>query len=156
MTTGVPIRVGEAARQTGTTPRTVRYYEELGLVSPTKRVGRGSRLYSDSELERIRAIKALQAFGFSLSDIKTMFLATKQSPSGRDKAHRLLHILRDKIVEAQRKIRAYQRVKREMEQTMRLLASWCSECERVPLSECPMCPVAAESEPLSIGKELMS
>lgn len=150
------MRVGEAARQTGTTPRTIRYYEELELVAPTKRVGRGARLYSDGELERIRAIKALQAFGLPLSEIRTMLLATKQSPSGRDKAHRLLHILSEKIAEAERKIRGYQRVRQELEQTVRLLLASCSECERIPVNECPACPVAAESEPLSIGKELMS
>jgi len=70
-------RIGEAADATGLTHRTIRYYEELGLLKPAAHVSGGNRRYDDEDLERLRLIKRLrEVVGLSLADIR-MFLETE-------------------------------------------------------------------------------
>ena|SRR5436190_15916015 len=64
-------RIGEAAEATGLTQRTIRYYEELGLLKPAAHVSGGNRRYDDEDLERLRLIKRLrEVVGLSLADIR--------------------------------------------------------------------------------------
>lgn len=70
-------RIGEAAEATGLTQRTIRYYEELGLLKPAAHVSGGNRRYDDEDLERLQLIKRLrEVVGLSLADIRT-FLDTE-------------------------------------------------------------------------------
>ena len=54
------MRIGEFAEQAGVTPRTIRYYEDLGLLGPNEREGQGFRYYSDAELVRLKKIDWLK------------------------------------------------------------------------------------------------
>jgi DNA-binding transcriptional MerR regulator len=66
----VVLSIGEVAKLTGLTTRTLRYWEELGLISPTSYRGRGERLYSPTDMARISRIKDLQELlGFSLAEV---------------------------------------------------------------------------------------
>jgi DNA-binding transcriptional MerR regulator len=70
------MQIGEVAERTGLTPRTLRYYEEKGLLSPPTRMEGGFRLYSDDDIARVERIKQLRdLLGFSLADIKDMIAA---------------------------------------------------------------------------------
>ncbi len=65
------LQIGEAADRSGLTQRTLRYYEEKGLLKPPSRMDGGFRLYSGEDIERIERIKELRdLLGFSLADIK--------------------------------------------------------------------------------------
>jgi DNA-binding transcriptional MerR regulator len=67
------LQIGEAAERTELTQRTLRYYEEKGLLSPPTRMEGGFRLYSQADLERLERIKQFKdLLGFSLADIKEM------------------------------------------------------------------------------------
>jgi DNA-binding transcriptional MerR regulator len=87
-------QIGEVADRTGVTQRTLRFYEEKGLLTPADRMDGGFRLYSDQDVERIRLIKQLQSLlGFSLAEIKEMveseeiranLRATQAPPERRD------------------------------------------------------------------------
>jgi MerR family transcriptional regulator, repressor of the yfmOP operon len=67
------LQIGEAASRAGMTQRTLRYYEELGLLSPASRMDGGFRLYSPEDMERIDYIKNLRdVLGFSLAEIRDM------------------------------------------------------------------------------------
>lgn len=66
-------QIGEVAERTGVTQRTLRFYEEKGLLNPPERMDGGFRLYSNEDVERIQFIKRLQdLLGFKLSEIKEM------------------------------------------------------------------------------------
>jgi len=70
------LQIGEAAERSGLTQRTLRYYEEKGLLHPPSRMEGGFRLYSDEDIERVERIKELRdLLGFSLADIKEMLEA---------------------------------------------------------------------------------
>ncbi|MCK9518218.1 MAG: MerR family transcriptional regulator [Dehalococcoidia bacterium] len=67
------LQIGEAAERTELTQRTLRYYEEKGLLQPPTRMEGGFRLYSPADLERLERIKQFKdLLGFSLADIKEM------------------------------------------------------------------------------------
>ena len=64
------VRIQEVASELGLTPRSIRYYEELGLLSPAARSEGAYRLYDTSDVERLRFIKQLRDdAGFSLAEI---------------------------------------------------------------------------------------
>ena len=66
-------QIGEVAERTGVTQRTLRFYEEKGLLEPCERMQGGFRLYSEEDIERIQQIKNLQSLlGLSLAEIKEM------------------------------------------------------------------------------------
>ena len=67
------LQIGEVAERTGVTQRTLRFYEEKGLLKPPTRMEGGFRLYSDADVQRVERIRRLQTLlGFSLAQIKEM------------------------------------------------------------------------------------
>jgi MerR family transcriptional regulator, repressor of the yfmOP operon len=66
-------RIGEVAKLTGLTTRTLRYWEELGLIRPSSYRGRGERLYSQTDMVRVTRIRDLQELlGFSLAEVRVV------------------------------------------------------------------------------------
>ena len=74
------LKIGQIAGQVGVAVSTLRYYEREGLVCPKARSRAGYRLYARAALEQLRFIRAGQAIGFSLDDIKAL-LALDQRTS---------------------------------------------------------------------------
>ena len=71
------LRIGDVARLVGTTPRTIRYYEEIGLLpeAPARPSGQ-HRLYTQAEVERLREVMRLKdLLGVSLDELKTLLTA---------------------------------------------------------------------------------
>lgn len=68
---GALMQIGEVAERTGLTPRTLRYWEEIGLLPPAERLEGGFRLYSQADVERLQRIVELKKLlGFSLTEIR--------------------------------------------------------------------------------------
>jgi DNA-binding transcriptional MerR regulator len=99
------LRIHEAAAEVGLTPRSVRYYEELGLLTPAARSGGDYRLYDETDVERLRFIKGLRDdAGFSLAEIAQLL----EDEAAREHGHAAYHatadpaeriqILRDRLV----------------------------------------------------------
>lgn len=65
------IRVGELARDTGLTVRTLHYYEAVGLLQPSARTDSGHRLYGPAEIERLYRVGTLRRLRLSLAEIRT-------------------------------------------------------------------------------------
>jgi MerR family transcriptional regulator, repressor of the yfmOP operon len=72
-----PLRIGEVAELTGTTPRTIRYYEEIGLLPGADDRAQGKhRCYSDADVDRVREIIRLRdLLGLSLEELATLLEA---------------------------------------------------------------------------------
>jgi DNA-binding transcriptional MerR regulator len=67
------LQIGEVADRTGVTQRTLRFYEERGLLKPPTRMDGGFRLYSEFDVARVEQIKQLQSLlGLTLAEIKEM------------------------------------------------------------------------------------
>lgn len=61
--------IGQAAKETGTTPKAIRHYEAIGLIAAPKRLG-NYRFYSDRDIYVIRLIKCAQKYGFKLTELE--------------------------------------------------------------------------------------
>jgi len=66
------MRIGDVAERTGLSLRTIRYYEEAGLVTPSHRTTGGFRLYAEADIERFELIKQMKPLGFSLEEMRAL------------------------------------------------------------------------------------
>lgn len=66
------MNIGEAARRTGLTPKTIRYYEDIGLLPPPERSGNGYRHYGMSELHRLGFLNRARSLGFSVEECREL------------------------------------------------------------------------------------
>lgn len=64
--------IAEVCERTGLSPRTIRYYEEIGLLPDVRRKQSGRRVYGADELERLGFISRLKALGLSLAEIREL------------------------------------------------------------------------------------
>ncbi len=64
------MKVGELAKRTGLSVRTLHHYDEIGLLSPSRRSPAGHRLYAAGEIARLQQITSLRQLGFSLGEIR--------------------------------------------------------------------------------------
>ncbi|WP_240670704.1 MerR family transcriptional regulator [Actinoplanes solisilvae] len=69
-TTAGHMQIGEAAERVGLSIRTIRHYEETGLVIPSARSEGGFRLYTEPDLDRLRVIKRMKPLGFTLEEMR--------------------------------------------------------------------------------------
>jgi DNA-binding transcriptional MerR regulator len=73
---GAGLRIGELALRAGVSTRTLRYYEELGLLAPSGHSSGGARRYSEANAERLLRIRELQELmGLNLDEIRTILSA---------------------------------------------------------------------------------
>ena len=88
MTTTKRYRIGEIADELGVTTRTVRYYEEIGLLQPSGHSPGGSRRYTDEDLARLLRIRELQAImGFNLDEIREILATDDRLDEIRSEYH---------------------------------------------------------------------
>lgn len=66
------LKIGEAAERVGLSLRTIRYYEEVGLVTPSERSPGGFRLFSEDDVARLRVLKGMKPFGLTLEEIRDL------------------------------------------------------------------------------------
>ena len=85
-----PLRIGDVARLAGTTPRTIRYYEELGLLAGApERPSGGHRLYTQAEVERLReGIRLKELLGVTLDELKDLLTAEEARAAVRAQLRR--------------------------------------------------------------------
>ena len=70
--TAAYLRIGELARATGFTGKTLRFYDEIGLLRPSARTAAGYRLYDAQAEERLRFVRKAQGLGLKLDDIRVI------------------------------------------------------------------------------------
>ncbi|UUZ82508.1 MerR family transcriptional regulator [Paenibacillus sp. P26] len=73
-------KVGDLAHLTGLTVRTLRFYDQIGLFSPSGQTESGHRLYSEADLSRLHQILSLKELGLSLEEIKSVLTGGRLSP----------------------------------------------------------------------------
>jgi DNA-binding transcriptional MerR regulator len=86
--TVAPLRIGEVAERLGTTPRTIRYYEEIGLLGGGDREAGRHRTYEESDVERLRdALRFKRLLGLSLEELKELLEAEEARAALRAEWH---------------------------------------------------------------------
>ena len=103
-------RIGELAEHAGVTIRTVRYYEELGLLKSKARKESAHRRYTKRDLVALRRIKELKDYGLSLNEIIEIAKLARTDPTGNKTRLKLITKYRERLQEAmerKRKIEIY-------------------------------------------------
>ena len=75
------LRVGELAKRTGLTVRTLHHYDEIGLLKPSGRSESGYRLYSQADVARLHGVQALRHLGLALGDIAALLDGDQAAPA---------------------------------------------------------------------------
>jgi len=95
------MQIGEVATRVGLSLRTIRHYDELGLVTPSERSPGGFRLYTEADVERLMLVKTMRPLDFSLEQMRelletmdTVAAADTGSPEDIDTARERLGMFR--------------------------------------------------------------
>jgi DNA-binding transcriptional MerR regulator len=105
------------AEEFGVTTRTIRYYEELGLLKPSRTEG-GRRMYFSSDIAKLKLILRGKRFGFSLEEIKEMVLLFDEDRSGEKQLKRTIEYGEEKLAEVNERIAELVDIKVEIERLM--------------------------------------
>jgi len=125
------MNIGQAAQASGITAKMIRYYESIGLLAAPPRTEAGYRVYTVSDVQRLRFIKRSRDLGFSLDRIAQLLALWKDK--GRRSAD-VKDLARQYIEELDQDIRKLQSIRAELER----LASCCHGDSR------PECPILEE------------
>ncbi|WP_176953674.1 MerR family transcriptional regulator [Streptomyces indicus] len=78
------MQIGEVAARTELSLRTIRHYEETGLVTPSARSQGGFRLYTEADVARLMVIRRMKPLGFTLEQMRELLDATDRLDTGGD------------------------------------------------------------------------
>ncbi|AYV25690.1 HTH-type transcriptional regulator ZntR [Streptomyces sp. ADI95-16] len=78
------MQIGEVAQRTELSLRTIRHYEETGLVAPSARSQGGFRLYTETDVARLMVIRRMKPLGFTLDQMRDLLDATDHLDAGAD------------------------------------------------------------------------
>ncbi|MER5225625.1 MerR family transcriptional regulator [Streptomyces flaveus] len=78
------MQIGEVAARTELSLRTIRHYEDTGLVIPSARSQGGFRLYTESDVARLMVIRRMKPLGFTLDEMRALLDATDRLDSGEE------------------------------------------------------------------------
>ncbi|MEC7522339.1 MAG: MerR family transcriptional regulator [Myxococcota bacterium] len=141
-----PLTTGDLARACDTTVRTVRFYEEAGVLCPETRTEGGHRLFGKDNLAKLQLIMDLREAGLSLNDIRALFELKKEHPSPEGASQAMQEVLEGQIEEMQRKIACLRRLREELAQTVAIIQE-CQGCESKSFPEsCFDCDVMERSD----------
>ena len=131
-------KIGELADLLSDTTRTLRYYEELGLLEPLRSES-GQRVYSEAAIPRLRLIHELKVGGFSLTEIRDLFQAWNGEKVGGHAAKESLTMLQKKVIEIEELRGRLANLQKELHAMMDFLAA-CRPCDHKPsIESCSQC-----------------
>lgn len=105
------LQIGELSDQTGVSAKTIRYYENIGLLSPASRGENRYRLYDQNDTDRLRFIKSARALRFSLQEIAQILAARDRNdpPCGH-----VMDLIQSHIGEIETRIRELELLKTDL------------------------------------------
>jgi DNA-binding transcriptional MerR regulator len=136
------LKIGELARRTGKTNRTLHFYEELGLLVPARRTKGGFRLYSEHAVLRIRWIERLQELGFTLQEIVAFLSDLTAEDTGPGSMARLRDFYQAKAVETRATLVRLAALQKDLELSLMYLDG-CKSCD--PLTHRTACHECGEA-----------
>lgn len=132
------MQIGDLAKKAGVSVRAVRYYEELGLLRPESHSIGGFRLYGGENLKRLKVINLMKEMGLSLSEIRKILTAKKNSPTERESVDYLLRVFHEKLDFVNSKLEGFARMKEELANAIKILEG-CQCCDHKVLLDAIYC-----------------
>ena len=114
--------IGEISRLVELSQRTIRYYEEIGLLHSVRRIENGKRVYTDNDVRRLKFISRLKVLGLSLAEMVELEKIYRKQRNNREILPKLLQILDERAVQIDDRVAQLVALKKEiMEYQQRLL-----------------------------------
>jgi len=111
------MKIKEFSHQTGLPAKTIRYYEEIGLLPAPKRLDNGYRVYSESDIARARLVSGARSLDFSLDDIQEILAMRDQQVAP---CRVVLDLLLERADEIKKRIEELHRLEEELRELHRL------------------------------------
>lgn len=134
------LTTGDLARACATTVRTVRFYEEAGVLQPECRSEGGHRQFNETELAKLRLIMDLREAGLSLNGIKDLFELKRGSKDAVEASSKMAGVLEKQIDCLQHKIATLRRLRDELASTVAVIQE-CKSCDAEFPTSCAGCDV---------------
>ena len=145
------LQIGEVAQRTGVTQRTLRFYEEKGLLRPPSRMDGGFRLYSEEDVKRVDHIRRLQdLLGISLADIKEMVdadevlreLRSQYRPESaiaekRNQLRKATEVTEAQFAIVKQKTEQMREMETQLTERLRLFSRWQQELDELEKKAAP-------------------
>ncbi|WP_240608207.1 MerR family transcriptional regulator [Dehalogenimonas alkenigignens] len=129
-------QIGELARRAAVSARTIRFYEEKGLLGAPARTSGGMRLYDERDVNRVKIIRRLHHVGLGLEDIKSLLGVSEDAPRA-ERVEKTLSVLNIEAERSRQKIAQLQAESLEREEAISLV----SKCRECAVESCPIhCP----------------
>jgi DNA-binding transcriptional MerR regulator len=132
------LKIGNFARIAKTNLRTLRYYEELGLLQPALRSEGGFRYYRPTDLNRVQMIQNLQQLGLPLEQIRELIGTRSDCASRQPMVDRVLHALNEQERLIDDHIRSLEEQKKKIAEAKDKLVE-CRTCEHCPTAHNNFC-----------------
>ena len=110
------VRIGELAQRSGLSVKTLRYYEEIGLLAAPPRTEGGYRDYNPTVLGRLEFVRAAQAVGLTLGEIREVIAFRER---GDVPCNHVLDLIRHHATEVDQRISELQRLRNDLDQLAR-------------------------------------
>ncbi len=109
-----PYPIGELSRKVNLSQRTIRYYEEIGLLHSVRRIENGKRVYTEDDVRRLKFINRLKMLGLSLAEMVELEKIYRSQRNNRDVLPKLLGILDERARQIDDRIRHLNALKTEI------------------------------------------
>ena len=106
--------IGEISRLVDLTQRTIRYYEEIGLLHSVRRIENGKRLYTDHDVRRLKFINRLKVLGLSLAEMVELEKIYRKQRNNREILPKLLEILEQRAAQIDERVAQLVALKKEI------------------------------------------
>ena len=135
--------IGEISRMVDLSQRTIRYYEEIGLLHSVRRIENGKRLYTDNDVRRLKFINRLKVLGLSLAEMVELEKIYRKQRNNREILPKLLQILDERAVQIDDRVAQLVALKKEIREYQERLRN-------------KVLQDATHEEPVTTGKEMRS
>ena len=143
------LQIGEVAERTSVTQRTLRFYEEKGLMKPPTRMEGGFRLYSEEDIRRVEQIRRLQnLLGFTLAEIKEMVEAEEVKmqlraqyrpeaalPQKKTQVLRAIEVTERQSALIRQKVQALREMQSKLEERLTKFGGWLDQIDEQMATE---------------------
>lgn len=135
--------IGEISRLVDLSQRTIRYYEEIGLLLSVRRIENGKRVYTDHDVRRLKFINRLKVLGLSLAEMVELEKIYRKQRNNREILPKLLDILDERAAQIDERVVQLVALKKEIREYQQRLRN-------------KVLQAATQEEPGTTGKEMRS
>jgi DNA-binding transcriptional MerR regulator len=135
--------IGEISRLVDLSQRTIRYYEEIGLLHSVRRIENGKRVYTDHDVRRLKFINRLKVLGLSLAEMVELEKIYRKQRNNREILPKLLEILDERAAQIDERVAQLVTLKKEIREYQQRLRN-------------KVLQDATREEPGTTGKEMRS